>query len=286
MAQSWRVAIISQVAVAAQGYTEILRALGHEPVVHLAVRRVRPDLEPPPQVRDFLTRTFKESPPDLDLVFPAHSRSLAPLLRAYDVDLAICTGFPWRIPADALAVPRLGIVNGHPSLLPRYRGPIPVAWAVRNGDTEFGLTYHLMDEQFDTGNVLAQAPIPFDDEWSFEELNSKLAGAAAELVPIALGRLAAGDRGDPQTGGDYHSLFEDEYMFVDLSKPAADVQRQARAWNFAFSRGPQGPILERDGGRIRLVRTSLTEVEGAERLDCADAPLWIVESEPAQESLA
>ena len=69
-------------------------------------------------------------------------------------------------------------------------------------------------------------------------------------------------------------------MFVDLSKPAADVHRQARAWNFAFSRGPQGPILERDGGRVRLVRTSLTEVEGAERIECADAPLWIVESSP------
>jgi methionyl-tRNA formyltransferase len=282
MAEPWRVAIISQVAIAAQGYAEILRALGHEPVVHVATRRVRPELDPPPQVREFLTGTLWESPPDLDLVFPAHKRSLAQLLRAYDLDLAICTGFPWRIPADALAVPRLGIVNGHPSLLPRYRGPIPVAWAVRNGDAEFGLTYHLMDEQFDTGNMLAQAPIPFDDEWTFDELGPKLSVAAAELVPIALGRLAAGDRGDPQTGDDYHSLFEDEYMYVDLSKPAAEVHRQARAWNFAFSRGLQGPILERDGERIRLVRTSLTEVEGAERLECADAPLWIVESEPAQ----
>jgi methionyl-tRNA formyltransferase len=249
--------------------------------VHIAIRRARPDQEPPPQVREFLTRTFQESPPELDLVFPARRSSLAPLLRAYDVDLAICTGFPWRIPADALAAPRLGIVNGHPSLLPRYRGPIPVAWAVRNGDTEIGLTYHLMDEQFDTGNMLAQAAIPLGDEWSFEELNSKLAAAAFELVPVALGRLAAGDRGDPQTGGDYHGLFEDEYMFVDLSKSALDVHRQARAWNFAFTRGPQGPILERGGDRIRLVRTSLTEVEGAERIECADAPLWIVESEPA-----
>src|SRR5262249_17408670 len=159
---------------------------------------------------DFLTRTFRESPPELDLVFPARPRSLAPLLRAYDVDLAICTGFPWRIPPDALAVPRLGIVNGHPSLLPRYRGPIPVAWAVRNGDTEIGLSYHLMDEHFDTGNVLAQTPIPLEDEWSFEDLNSKLAGAAAELVPIALGRLAAGDRGDPPAGGGGHPPSEGE----------------------------------------------------------------------------
>jgi methionyl-tRNA formyltransferase len=258
MSAPWRVAIISQVAVVAQGDTELIRALGHEPVVHVAIRRVRPELEPPPQLRELLALTFQESPPEIDLVFPARKRSLAPLFRAYDVDLAVCTAFPWRIPADALAVPRLGIVNGHPSLLPRYRGPIPVAWAVRNGETEIGLTYHLMDEHFDTGNVLAQAAIPLGDEWSFDDLNPKFAAAAFDLLPAALGRLAAGDRGDPQTGGDYHSLFEDEYMFVDLSRRAADVHRQARAWNFAFSRGPQGPILERDGGRVRLVRTSLT----------------------------
>ena len=61
-------------------------------------------------------------------------------------------------------MPPLGIVNGHPSLLPRYRGPFPLAWAVRNGEREIGLTYHLMDAEFDTGNLLAQAAIPLDDD--------------------------------------------------------------------------------------------------------------------------
>ncbi len=92
-------------------------------------------------------------------------------------------------------MPRLGIVNGHPSLLPHYRGPIPVAWAVRNGETEIGLTYHLMDEQFDTGNVLAQAPIPLDDEWSFEELNSKFAVGHGRARP---GRVRAARRRRPR----------------------------------------------------------------------------------------
>ncbi len=57
-------------------------------------------------------------------------------------------------------MPRLGIVNGHPSLLPRYRGPFPIAWAIRNGETEIGMTFHLMDAAFDTGNVLAQKAVP------------------------------------------------------------------------------------------------------------------------------
>ena len=280
MAASWRVAIISQVAVVAQGYTELLRALGHEPVVHLAIRRVRADLEPPPQVREFLTLTFRESPPELDLVFPAHKSSLAPLLRAYDVDLAICTAFPWRIPADALAVPRLGIVNGHPSLLPRYRGPIPVAWAVRNGETEIGLTYHLMDEHFDTGNVLAQAAVPLGDEWSFDDLNPKFAAppstssrsrSAGSPPAIAATRRRAATTSRSSRTSTCSSTAR--------SPPPTSTGR--RAPGTSRSRGPQGPILEHDGGRVRLVRTSLTEVEGAERLEFADAPVWIVESEPA-----
>ena len=59
---------------------------------------------------------------------------------------------------------------------------------------------------------------------------------------------------------------------------------QVRAWRFAFAgQGERGPILERDGERVRLLRTSLTEIDGAERLDCADGPLWIVETEPGDE---
>ena len=67
-------------------------------------------------------------------------------------------------------MPRLGIVNGHPSLLPRYRGPFPIAWAVRNGETEIGMSFHLMDAAFDTGNVLAQKAIPLDDDDTDETL--------------------------------------------------------------------------------------------------------------------
>ena len=202
-----------------------------------------------------------EDPDELDIVFAASKHSLARILRGYEADLGLCTGFPWRISAEAIAVPPLGIVNGHPSLLPRYRGPFPIAWAVRNGETEIGLSYHLMDADFDTGNVLAQKPFPLLDD--------------------AFDRLARGDRGDPQAAGEYQGPFEEEYRFADLSRPAAEVHRQTRAWSFVPPILPRGPIVERDGETVRLVRTSLVEVEGAERLECAGGPLWVVESEPA-----
>lgn len=204
------------------------------------------------------------------------------MLRAYEPDLALCTGFPWLIPAEAIEVPRLGIVNGHPSLLPRYRGPFPIAWAVRNGETEIGLSYHLMDAAFDTGNLLAQMSIPITDDDTEETLFARFPAATAELLPVVFDRLARGERGDVQEGGDYQSVFEDDYRFVDVAHAATDVHRQVRAWGFVPPiLSDMGPILERNGARVRLTRTSLTEVAGAERLDCADGPLWIVESVPA-----
>jgi methionyl-tRNA formyltransferase len=275
----WRVVLITVVPPVAQGYTEIVRALGHEPVAVISPRRRSPDVPPNPLAPKMLT----DAPQGLDLLFVETRRSIAPVLRAYEADVAICTGFPWLIPADAIAVPRLGIVNGHPSLLPRYRGPFPVAWAVRNGETEIGLTYHRMDASFDTGAVLAQASVPLGDDETWESLQGRLAELTPALLARVFERLAAGDRGDEQQGdGEYQCAFEDDYRFVDLTQNALDVHRQTRAWSFMPPIVPNpGPIFERDGTRVRLLRTSLTEVSGAERVDCADAPLWILETAEA-----
>ena len=84
---------------------------------------------------------------------------LAGLLRGLEPDVALCFGFPWKIPQEALDVPRYGIVNQHPAPLPRYRGPIPMSWALREGDDEFFITWHRMDADLDTG----ADPRPDDD---------------------------------------------------------------------------------------------------------------------------
>jgi methionyl-tRNA formyltransferase len=274
----WRVVFITVVPPVAQGYTEVVRALGHEPVAVIASRRRAPGVPVNPLAPTLLT----DAPEGLDVHFVEKRRSIAPLLRAYEADLAICTGFPWLIPAEAIEAPRLGIVNGHPSLLPRYRGPFPVAWAVRNGESEIGLTYHLMDVAFDTGPVLAQATVPLGGDDTWESLQAKLADLTPQLLTEVFGRLARGDRGDPQVGeGEYQSVFEGDYRYVDLTQTAEEVHRQTRAWSFMPPVMPvMGPILERDGTSVRLLRTSLTEVAGAERIECADGPLWIVEATP------
>jgi methionyl-tRNA formyltransferase len=139
-----------------------------------------------------------------------------------------------------------------------------------------------MDAQFDTGNVLAQKPIPLADDETEETLFAQFSAVTAELLAVVFERLARGDRGDPQQGGEYQSVFEDDYRFVDLTQTASEVHRQTRAWSFIPPILPSmGPLFERDGTRVRLLRTSLTEVPGSERIDCADGPLWILETVPA-----
>jgi methionyl-tRNA formyltransferase len=274
----WRVVLITVLPVIAREYAEIVRALGHEPVAVIAPRRRMPGAPPTP----FASEHVADDPEEMDVIFAASKHSLAPLLRAYEPDLALCTGFPWLIPGEAIDVPKHGIVNGHPSLLPRYRGPFPVAWAVRNRETEIGMSYHLMDAKFDTGNLLAQQRIPLAEDDTMETLFGRFPAFTADLLSTVFERLARGDRGDAQEGGEYQSVFEDDYRFVDPTQPAVEVHRQVRAWSFVPPILPKiGPIFERDGTSVRLLRTSLTEVAGAERIECVDAPLWILESAPA-----
>lgn len=268
-----RVVLIAQVVPAVQGLYSALRAHGHEPVALLVTREGERYGE--------LETLLREAPPDLDVVIPSARDRIAPLLRVFEPDVVFCAGFPWKIPAGALSVPTHGIVNGHPSLLPRYRGPSPVAWAIRNGETEIGFTFHYMDAELDTGNILAQARIRLEDEHSWEELTPKLAQAVGEVLPQVLERVERGDPGDPQpAGGEYFSFFEPEYAWIDRSKPADEIARQVRAWRFHSQLGDRGALVELDGEVVRVLRVSSEPGEGR-ALQCADGTLWVMEEEPA-----
>src|SRR5881227_1115980 len=85
-------------------------------------------------------------PPDIDLLLPGSAEGLGQAFAGYHLDLAVVYGFSWKIPPSVLRMPRFGVINIHSSLLPRYRGPAPVLWAIRNGDPDIGFTVHRMDE--------------------------------------------------------------------------------------------------------------------------------------------
>lgn len=78
------------------------------------------------------------------------------LIHGYGIDLMITHAFMKILPPDIFSAPRLGTLNIHPSLLPKYRGPSPTEWAVRNRETETGLTSHYVDRGMDTGDIVFQ----------------------------------------------------------------------------------------------------------------------------------
>ena len=143
-----------------------------------------------------------------------------------------------------------------------------------------------MDAELDTGNVLAQGTVPIDDDdVDIEQFSPKLFRGALELLPRALERVAAGDPGDPQPaeGASWAGHFEDDdYVRVDWSQPARSIHNQVRAWHleFGFS-GIRAPVADIDGEQVVVRQTRLTDPGGdARAVECGDAPIWVVATEP------
>ena len=277
---AWRIVLITTVPPVADALVPVLRELGHEPVAILSARRAQPAAAGRAPISD------ETAPSGLDLLIARDKWSVEPMLRSSRPDLALCWGFPWRIPLAALQVPSLGSVNCHPALLPRHRGPIPLSWAFRDGDGQFGVTWHRMDAELDTGAILAQTQVPmFDDDYAIEQVGPRIGAAAIGLLPEVFARIAAGDAGDPQPaeGVTWAGHLGADYAAVDWSQPARRVHDQVRAWAFTFGLSKVvGPIAELDGQQVRLLRTSLGDPGGDTRLvECGDGPIWVVEYESA-----
>jgi methionyl-tRNA formyltransferase len=275
----WRVVIVTRIVPVALGFHTAVREAGHEPVALLSIRDTERRYGPVGAIDSHL----HEVPPELDVLLPSRRSAIAPLLESVRPDIVVCTGFPWKIPADALAVPPLGWLNGHPSLLPRHRGPVPVAWAIHEGDEEVGLSVHRMDAELDTGEILAQKRFPIGDYVEPDEFYRRMGPLLLEALREALGKVAAGEPGTVQAGGDYQSYFGGEdKRWLDWSRPAVELHRLVWAWRYTVPHGdgPQGALATLDGETLRVLASSLTEVEGARRIECADGPLWLVRTEP------
>jgi methionyl-tRNA formyltransferase len=273
----WRVVITTRILPVVLGLSAALREAGHEPVALLTIRDVDG------RYGNFdLGGMLGEVPGDLDVLMPARRASIAPLLESVRPDLVACIGFPWKIPADALALPRLGWLNGHPSLLPQHRGPVPVAWAIRRGEPEIGVTFHRMDAELDTGPIYAQRAMPIGEYVEPDAFYPRLGPVMIEAFQEALAKLAAGDEGTPQTGaGEYESFFSDEDAQLDLGRPREELHRLVWAWRYTIPRGElQGALMELDGETVRVLASSLTQVAGARSIECGDGPLWLVQTEP------
>ncbi len=278
-----RIVLIASAPPPALGLGATLAGMGHHVPALVAIRA------PEGRYGDGYPVALHGAAPEGDLLFVRSGELLGPLLAAYEPDVALCASFPARIPADALQTPRLGILNLHPALLPRYRGPNPMGWALRNGDAEIGITVHRMVEKLDAGPILSQGAIAVGDHDDPATDGAERFGPLSEqLVATALRRAERGDPGDPQddAAATYAPPFEAAYVEVDWGRTAREVHDQTRAWKLAPPvGGVRGPLADLDGRRVRLLRTRLDGERGGRPVACADGPLWVLETEPVSPDL-
>jgi methionyl-tRNA formyltransferase len=118
-------------------------------------------------------------------------------LAALEPDAVVMASFDQIIGAKALAIPKHGWLNIHPSALPLYRGPEPVYWTIADGAPTAGITLHRAAPRFDAGPILAQRILPVAAGETSGTLTHRLSRAGVEALPEALGRLLADDPGVP-----------------------------------------------------------------------------------------
>lgn len=150
---------------------------------------------------------------------------------ALNLDAAVVVAYGLILPQAVLDAPRLGCLNMHASILPRWRGAAPIQRAIMAGDTETGIDAMLMDAGLDTGPVLASRRTPITGTDTAGSVHDRLAVLAAELAPFALAGLADGSLTpsvQPEEGVTYaHKITVDD-LAIDWNRPAAEVDQHIR----------------------------------------------------------
>ena len=170
-------------------------------------------------------------------VFQPHSLKEAAAqeqLAALQADLMIVVAYGLLLPTAILEAPRLGCINVHGSLLPRWRGAAPIQRAIWAGDEQTGITIMQMDEGLDTGDMLFKLACPIAPDDTSASLYDKLAKLGPKGLLTTLGKLAQGQL-QPERQQDslanYASKLSKEEALIDWQLPAAQLERCIRAFN-------------------------------------------------------
>lgn len=178
------------------------------------------------------------------------------ILQRLDPDLIAVAAYGKILPVDILNLPRLGCVNVHSSLLPRYRGAAPINWAILNGEEETGVTIMYMAEGMDTGDILAQAKTPININENASQLFGRLAEMGADLLVDTVAALEAGTvKPVPQEEAlaTHAPMLSRDQSPMDWSRTARQLHDQVRGlypWPAATA------LL--DGVRCKVLRTALS----------------------------
>ena len=179
----------------------------------------------------------------------------AETLRAWNADVGVVAAYGRIIPEHLLAIPRLGMINVHASLLPKYRGAAPVHRAVMNGDAETGVTIMRVVKELDAGAMIAKVTRPISPDDTSDVVEDALSELGAKLLLTVLDEMAAGSaREEPQDDSQatYAPRLTKEEGLIDWSESATTIHNRVRGlypWPHAYT------YLH--GKRLILLRTQV-----------------------------
>jgi len=155
-------------------------------------------------------------------------------LQRWSADVMVVAAYGLLLPQSILQTPRLGCINIHASLLPRWRGAAPIQRAIAAGDAESGVTIMQMEAGLDTGPMLLARTVPIGARETAATLHDRLATLGAEALLAALEEIAQGTatpRAQPAEGVTYATKLRKEEATIDWSRSAAEIDRQIRAFD-------------------------------------------------------
>lgn len=167
-------------------------------------------------------------------------------------DACVVAAYGKILPEWMLAIPRLGCINVHASLLPKYRGAAPVNWAIARGESETGVTIMQMEAGLDTGPMFAKRSVAIGPEETAPELLSRLAGVGADLLSETLPVIADGGvvpEAQDDARATYAPILKREDGLIDWRMPAREIVNRVRA----FQPWP-GTFTTFRGGRLIIWR--------------------------------
>jgi methionyl-tRNA formyltransferase len=211
----------------------VARVPGHE-VVAVITQPDRPkgrDLKAtPPPVKVAAERL------GLPLQQPLKIREAAAIdaLRATQPDVIIVVAYGQILPKSVLEIPRLGCINVHTSLLPRWRGAAPIQYAILHGDHETGVTTMYMDEHMDTGDIILQRAQLIHADDTSATLHDRLAKLGADLLVETVGLIVEGKAPrakQDETRATYAKKITKDDGRIDWTRSAVEIERQVRGFN-------------------------------------------------------
>ena len=200
---------------------------------------------------------------------------------ALGADVAVVVAYGLILPQAVLDAPRLGCLNIHASLLPRWRGAAPIHRAIMAGDRETGVCIMQMEAGLDTGPVLMREVVEIGAEETTADLHDRLSALGARLILQALDQLPLPAVPQPADGVTYAAKIDKAEARVDWTRPALDVDRLIRG----LSPFP-GAWVDVKGERVKLLRSRLSEGRGAPgqvlrgfTIACGDGAIEITEAQ-------